>query len=65
MKIRAKQNFAGILTMYNGQVLECHDQAVLDDLLSCGYVEAVEQTEPAKGSGDDSENKRNTAKKLS
>lgn len=42
MKVKAKISFAGRLTMYKGEVLECSDDAVLQDLLSCGYIELVE-----------------------
>lgn len=41
MKIRAKISFCGVLSMGLGEVRECNDKAVLDDLLRAGYVEEV------------------------
>lgn len=60
MKIKAKISFAGVLTMYKGQEAECGNDAVLQDLLSCGYVEPVET---AGKQGGVSESKRSTNKK--
>ena len=60
MKIKAKESFAGPLTMYKGEVLECSDEAVLQDLLSCGYVEPVETARKRGGEGED---KRGNTKK--
>lgn len=52
MKLKALTSFAGILTMANGEVLECKDKAVVNDLLRAGYVEEViEEKKPKKGAG--------------
>lgn len=41
MKIKAKTNFCGTLTMAKGETLECNNEVVLRDLLNAGYVEEV------------------------
>lgn len=61
MLIRAKKSFAGSLTMHEGEVRECSNEAVLSDLLTCGYVEEV----TAKESGEKNESKRSNRKKSS
>ena len=33
MLVRAKKSFTGALTMYKGEVKECNDKVVLQDLL--------------------------------
>lgn len=43
MKIRALVNFAGALSMYTGQEMECDDEVVLQDLLNAGYIEKVQE----------------------
>lgn len=47
MKIKAKTNFCGALTMAKGEIRECSDNAVLTDLLKVGYVEEVKE-DPAE-----------------
>lgn len=42
MKVKALIPFAGIVTMGTGEVKQIPDD-VARDLLSCGYVEAVEE----------------------
>lgn len=42
MKIRALCAFSGTVSMAKGDVCECTDQYVIDDLLQAGYIEAVE-----------------------
>ncbi len=41
MKIKALVSFAGAFSMHKGEVKECNDKDILNDLLSCGYVEEV------------------------
>lgn len=43
MRIRAKESFAGAISMYKGQETECNDEVVLQDLLDSGYVEEVKE----------------------
>lgn len=43
MKIKALTSFAGSLTMGKGQVMECDDEVVLQDLLKAGYIERVDE----------------------
>lgn len=59
MLVKAKTSFAGALTMYKGEVKECSDPVVLQDLLKAGYIEEVETT--TKG-GKQNESKRNNIK---
>jgi hypothetical protein len=56
MKVKALVSFSGALTMYGGEVKECSDAVVLQDLFQAGYVvkvkDEVEQeatTKPKKG----------------
>lgn len=48
MRVKALISFAGKLSMYKGQVAELQDGEVLNDLLSCGYVEEIEEPKPAR-----------------
>lgn len=41
MKVKANISFSGLVTMAAGEVAEISKGAVLDDLLSCGYVTEV------------------------
>ena len=43
MKVRAKISFVGNFNMIEGEIKECSDNATLNDLLECGYVEAIEE----------------------
>lgn len=43
MLVRAKVSFAGGFSMGKGEVREV-DDALLSDLVSCGYVEEVKET---------------------
>lgn len=49
MKIKALVSFSGALSMAAGEVRDCEDRAVLDDLLQAGYVEPVEKAEKPSG----------------
>jgi len=60
MLVRAKVSFAGTFSMYKGEVKECNDKVVLQDLLQAGYIEEVKQEAP-KG-GKQNESKRNNNK---
>ena len=42
MKVKALTSFAGAFTMAKGEVKECSDKAILQDLLQAGYVEKVQ-----------------------
>ena len=42
--------------MAKGEVIECDDKAVLDDLIDAGYVEPVEEKKAPKRSVKKSEN---------
>jgi len=73
MKIKATTSFAGVISMHKGQVLDCSDNAVVQDLLRCGYVKEVnqrkasdneqqdEQPDTAENGGEDNESKPDTA----
>lgn len=56
MKIRALTSFSGMLCMAKGEVIECDDKEVLDDLIDAGYVEPVEEKKAPKRSVNKSEN---------
>ncbi len=71
MLVKATTSFAGTsFNMAKGQVKECSDPAILQDLLSCGYVEEakpeapiaeVKPQKPPKG-GKANESKSNSNK---
>ena len=48
MKVKALTSFTGLLTMTVGEIGEITDKVILQDLLSAGYVEEVEE-KPKKG----------------
>lgn len=39
MKVKALVSFTGAFSMYKGEIKECSDEIILQDLLDCGYVE--------------------------
>lgn len=54
-KVKAKVSFAGVVTMATGEIKEIADKAILDDLVSAGYVEEIKATptkETAKKKGE-------------
>lgn len=65
MKVRAKTSFAGAFSMFKGQVLECDDNVILQDLLSCNYIEEVQdetESKPKKATVVKVESKRSKSK---
>lgn len=63
MKIRALVSFAGLVTMHKGQVMECDNADIVQDLTACGYVEAVKEDRAGKAKTESSgtdESKRDT-----
>lgn len=60
MLVKAKVSFAGAFTMYKGEVKECNNPVVLQDLLQAEYIEEAKQETP-KG-GNKNESKRNKTK---
>jgi hypothetical protein len=76
MLVKANTSFSGVsFNMAKGEVKECSDEAILQDLLSCGYVKEVKPEvtvqvkkpkevkpqKPPKG-GKANESKSNTGK---
>ncbi|MCR1821996.1 hypothetical protein [Terrisporobacter muris] len=53
MKVKALVSFAGAFSMHKGEVKECNDKYILDDLLSCGYVEEVKTGEKKVEANED------------
>lgn len=41
MKIKAKVSFSGVLSMGLGEIRECDNEELLEDLIQAGYVEEV------------------------
>lgn len=62
MLVRAKVSFAGTFSMHKGEVKECNDEVVLQDLLKAGYIEEVEQEKTTMKGGKSNESKRNNGK---
>lgn len=48
MKIKALVSFSGAFSMYKGEVRECSDKVILQDLLQAGYIEEVKEEKPKK-----------------
>lgn len=44
MKIKALVSFAGAFSMYVGEEREVEDNEVIQDLISCNYIEEVKAT---------------------
>jgi len=61
MKIKALVSFSGAFSMYKGEIKECSDNAILQDLLQAGYIEEVQQEKATKG-GKKNESKRDNSK---
>lgn len=66
MLVRAKVSFAGaFFNMAKDEVKECSDEAILQDLLSCGYIEEVKaeaEPKPMKVTVKTNESKRSSSK---
>ena len=58
MKIRAVENFSGLISMRKGEERELEDELLLKDLLKAGYIEEVAPVQPKKR-GAKSEIERN------
>ena len=43
MKIKALKNFSGAFSMITGEIRECDDKIILQDLLQAGYIEEVKE----------------------
>lgn len=63
MKIRALCAFSGTISMAKGDVCECTDQYVIDDLLQAGHIEAAETPPDTAGEEPDGQKKRTKRKK--
>lgn len=64
MKVKALTGFSGpALSMAKGAIAEVVDEATLQDLLSAGYIEAVEETD--KKEAPKNEGKRANKKRSS
>ena len=56
MKIRAVENFSGLISMRKGEERELEDELLLKDLLEAGYVEEVAPVQQKKrGAKNESE----------
>lgn len=58
MKIRAVENFSGLISMRKGEERELEDELLLKDLLKAGYIEEVAPVQPKKR-GAKNESERN------
>lgn len=58
MKVKALVSFSGAFSMYKGEIKECSDKAILQDLLQAGYIEEIKSEKPKKDVKS-SEGKRN------
>ncbi len=59
MKVKALTSFAGPVTMFGGETRDITDEKVLNDLIKCGYVEAVEDAKASPPPAED-DGKANT-----
>lgn len=64
MKIRALCSFSGRITMAKGEVRDCGNEYVVNDLLRAGYVEVAEQLPPANESAEKETKKLARKKKV-
>lgn len=56
MKVRAVENFSGLISMSKGEERELDNKLLLSDLLRAGYVEEVAPVQPKKrGAKNESE----------
>ena len=66
MKVKALTSFAGPITMFGGETRNITDEKVLNDLIKCGYVEAVEDAKasppPANTDGGNNANNEDDGK---
>ncbi len=53
MKVKALTSFAGPVTMFGGETRDITDEKVLNDLIKCGYVEAVEDAKASPPPAED------------
>lgn len=51
MKVKALKSFSGIISMYAGEVRDIQTKAILDDLISAGYMEPVAPKRSVKNEG--------------
>lgn len=58
MKVKALVSFSGAFSMYEGEIKECSDKTILQDLLQAGYVEEVKE-KPKKDVKSKNEGKSN------
>lgn len=58
MKIKALVCFSGAFSMYKGEIKECNDKVILQDLLQANYVEEVKE-KPKKDVKSKNESKSN------
>ena len=58
MKIRAVENFSGLISMRKGEERELEEELLLKDLLKAGYIEEVAPVQPKKR-GAKNESERN------
>jgi hypothetical protein len=57
MKVKALVGFSGAFSMYRGEIKECNNKVILQDLLQARYVEEVK--EKPKKDVKSNESKRN------
>lgn len=48
MKIKATKSFSGLIALSKGQEAETDDIAMVNDLVSAGYIEVLEEEKKAK-----------------
>lgn len=48
MKVKALIGFGGAFSMYKGEIKECNNNVILQDLLKSKYVEEVKEPEETK-----------------
>lgn len=53
MKVKALIGFGGAFSMYKGEVKECNNNVILQDLLKIGYVEEVKVDKKKKGEANE------------
>ncbi|WP_164968348.1 hypothetical protein [Clostridium tetani] len=53
MKVKALVSFSGDFSMYKGEVKECSDNTILQDLLNCEYIEKASKSKEKVKANED------------
>lgn len=55
MRIKAVTNFAGAVTMHEGETRTCKETSVIRELIAAGYIEVLEPDSKPEDQNEESE----------